>query len=194
MLENALTLRNMSFGVKITYKTLISAGLVCLAVILPQIVHLALGTTGGVKWLPMYFPILIGGCLLGPKWGLAVGVLSPMVSFIFTSALGNPMPMASRLPYMIAELAIFAIVSGLFTRNIAKNGFWAFPAVILAQVTGRTVFIGMIALTQNMTQFTVPMIWTQILTGFYGLAVEVIIVPALLIGLRSLLIREKDND
>ncbi len=57
-----------------------------------------------------------------------------------------------------------------------------------------TLFIGMIALTQNMTQFTVTMIWTQILTGFYGLAIEVIIVPALLIGLRSLLIREKDND
>ncbi|WP_051411610.1 ECF transporter S component [Ruminococcus flavefaciens] len=192
MFENALTMRNVSYGTKITYKTLVSAGLVALAVILPQLVHLALGQPGGVKWLPMYLPVLIGGCLLGAKWGLAVGALSPLVSFLITSAMGSPMPMAARLPFMMAELAVFALVSGLFTKKIADNGLWAFPAVILAQVTGRTVFLGLIAATQSMTDFTVPMIWSQIQTGVVGLLAQAIIVPVIIIGLRKLMV--KDND
>ncbi len=192
MFENALTQRQISYGTKITYKALVSAGLVALAVILPQLVHLALGAPGGVKWLPMYLPVLIGGCLLGAKWGLAVGVLSPLVSFLITWAIGNPMPIAARLPFMMAELAVFAVISGLFTKKIAGNGLWAFPAVILAQAVGRGVFLGLIALTQSMTNFTVPMIWQQIQTGFIGLAVQAVLVPAIIIGSRKLMV--KDND
>lgn len=192
MFENALTQRQISYGTKITYKALVSAGLVALAVILPQLVHLALGAPGGVKWLPMYLPVLIGGCLLGAKWGLAVGVLSPLVSFLITWAIGNPMPIAARLPFMMAELAVFAVISGLFTKKIAGNGLWAFPAVILAQAVGRGVFLGLIALTQSMTNFTMPMIWQQIQTGFIGLAVQAVLVPAIIIGSRKLMV--KDND
>ena len=48
MFENALTLRNVSFGRKIAYKSLVSAGIIAMAVILPQLVHLALGQPGGV--------------------------------------------------------------------------------------------------------------------------------------------------
>lgn len=194
MFENALTLRNVSFGRKIAYKSLVSAGIIAMAVILPQLVHLALGQPGGVKWLPMYLPVLIGGCLLGAPWGLAVGILSPLCSFLLTSAMGSPMPMAARLPFMAAELAVFAVVSGLFTKKISVNGLWAFPAVILAQIAGRAAFLGLIALTESHTQFTTAMIWQQIKTGFVGLAVQAVIVPLIIIALRSLLIKDKAND
>lgn len=194
MFENALTMRNVSYGTKITYKTLVSAGLVSLAVILPQIVHIALGAPGGVQFLPMYLPVLIGGCLLGAKWGFAVGAFSPLISFIITSAMGNPMPMAARLPFMMAELAVFAIVSGLFTKKISENGLWAFPAVILAQVIGRAAFLGLIALTQSLTQFTTAMIWNQIKTGFVGLAIQAVLVPVIIIALRKIMIKESEND
>ena len=194
MLENALTLRNFSLGKKITCKTIVSAGLIALAVVLPQLVHLALGAPGGVQWLPMYLPVLIGGCLLGTKWEIAVGVLSPMVSFIITSAMGNPMPMAARLPFMMAELAVFAAVSGLFSKKIAENGFWAFAAVIAAQLSGRLAFLGLVALFQSVTPFTPEMIWSQIQTGFVGLGVQAVLVPIIIIALRSLLIKERGND
>ena len=189
MFENALTMRNISHGTKITYKTLVSAGLIALAVILPQIVHLALGQPGGVKWLPMYMPVLIGGCLLGTEWGLAVGMLSPIVSFLITSAMGNPMPISARLPFMILELAVFAAVSGIFTKKISEHGIWAFPAVILAQICGRSVYLGAIAATQSFTQFNTQMIWGQIRTGFIGLAVQALLVPFIIIVLRKLILR-----
>ena len=47
MLETALVKRNCSLRVKITVKTLVSAGIVVLAVLLPQLVHLAAGQAGG---------------------------------------------------------------------------------------------------------------------------------------------------
>ena len=78
MLDAVLTRKNVSFKFKITIKTMVSVGLIALAVILPQIIHATLGASGGAQWLPMYLPVLIGGCLLGCKWGLGVGIMSPI--------------------------------------------------------------------------------------------------------------------
>lgn len=76
------TRQKKSFSQKrITVKTLISIGIVALAVVLPQLVHLALGQSGGVQWLPMYLPVLLGGCLLGTWWGLGIGIASPSSAF-----------------------------------------------------------------------------------------------------------------
>ena len=193
MFENALALRNVSFKMKMTYKTLVCAGLIVLAVVLPQIVHFALGQPGGVKWLPMYLPVLIGGCLLGYRWAFAVGVLSPLASFLFTSAIGEPMPAATRLPFMMAELAVFAVVSGLFSKLIAKNGLWAFAAVISAQIAGRSVFLALVWIFESKVPFTAAVIWGQIKTGLVGLGVQAILVPLIIIALRALMLRDKND-
>ena len=192
MLENVLSRNHATVQKKVTVKTLTSVGLIALAVILPQIVHLALGQPGGVQLLPMYLPVLIGGCLLGSKWAIAVGALSPVVSFAITSLLGEAMPALPRLPFMVAELAVFAVVSGLFSKKIYENGLWAFPAVILAQLAGRAVFLGLVAIFQSVTPFTVEMIWSQILTGWVGLAVQAVLVPLLIIGIRAILVKNND--
>ena len=123
MIENILARKGISLKIRLTVKSLVSAGIVVLAVMLPQLVHLAAGPSGGMTWLPMYLPVLLGGCLLGKWWGLGVGILSPLVSFAVTSAMGNAMPAAARLPFMTAELAVFAAVSGLFSEKISENGY-----------------------------------------------------------------------
>ncbi len=191
MIEQVLTRHNAALRVKITVKTLISAGVIALAVILPQLVHLALGAPGGVQWLPMYLPVLLGGCLLGWKWGLGVGMLSPVVSFAITSLIGNPMPVATRLPYMIVELAVFAAVSGLFSRSITKNGWMAFPAVLLAQVAGRLTFLVVAAIFQSVSPLSAATVWSQIQTGLTGMVLQAVIVPFVVMGLRLLLMRDK---
>ena len=143
-------------------------------------------------WVPMYLPVLIGGCLLGWKWALPVGVLSPIVSFALTSLVGEPMPALPRLPFMIAELAVFALVSGLFSQKIYENGLWAFPAVILAQLAGRAVFLGSVAVCRSFAPFTVEMIWSQICAGWLGLLIQAILVPIIIIGIRALLVKQND--
>lgn len=193
MVENVLVRKNYPLKIKITVKSLISAGLIALAVALPQLVHLALGQAGGVQWLPMYLPVLIGGCILGTWWGLGIGVLSPVVSYLITLAFGNPMPVAARLPFMIAELAVFAVVSGLFSKKIVSNAWTAFPAVLLAQISGRAVFMLLAVIFQSVTPFTPAIIWSQIQTGLLGLVLQAVAVPFIVMGLKLLLDLDKNK-
>ena len=193
MIENVLVRKNLSFKARITVKSLVSVGIVALAVMLPQLVHLIAGQAGGVQWLPMYLPVLIGGCLLGWAWGLGVGIASPVVSFLITLAFGNPMPALPRLPFMVAELAVFAAVTGLFSRKISANGWMAFPAVLLAQVSGRAVFMLLVLIFQSVIPFTPELIWTQIQTGLLGMVLQAVIVPFVVMGLKLLLDRSKND-
>ena len=194
MLENVLVRKNISLKMRITIKSLVSVGIVALAVILPQLVHLIAGQPGGVQWLPMYMPVLLGGCLLGWAWGLGVGIASPIVSFLTTSAFSSPMPALARLPFMVVELAVFAAVSGLFSKKIAENGWMAFPAVLLAQVSGRAVFMLLVVIFQSVTPFTPSVIWSQIQTGLLGMVLQAVIVPFIVMGLRQLLNKDNQND
>ncbi len=194
MLENALTSRNLTVSARTAWKTAVSAGIIVLAVVLPQIVHLAMGQPGGAKWLPMYLPVLLGGLLLGTRWALPVGLISPLVSYLVTSALGSPMPAAERLPFMIVELAIFAAVSGLFSKKAAKNALWAVPAVIAAQIAGRTVFLGLVAVFQRYVSFSTAMIWSQLKAGYPGMLAQIVLVPVIVWLLGKLLLKDGTDD
>ena len=194
MIENVLTLKNASVKMKITVKTLVSLGIIALAVVLPQIFHLVIGGTSGMTYLPMYLPVLIGGCLLGAWWGLGVGVASPVVSFLITLAFGNPMPALARLPFMAAELAVMAAVTGAFSGAIAKNGWMAFPAVLLALVGGRLFFLALVAVFQSVSALSVAVVWAQIKTGLVGLTLWAVVAPFIVMGLRKLIVRDEKND
>lgn len=187
MIENALRSRQVSLKLSITVKALISAGIVALAVLLPQLAHLALGEQAGMRFLPMYLPVLLGGCLLGWQWGLGIGLLSPLVSYLITSAAGSPMPALARLPFMMAELAVFAVVCGVFSDKIAKNGLMAFPAVLLAQLGGRSVFLLSAAAFSGVSPLNAAMVWSQIQTGFAGLLIQAVLAPVIIIGLKALM-------
>lgn len=187
MIENALRSRQVSFKLGITVKALISAGIVALAVLLPQLAHLALGEQAGMRFLPMYLPVLLGGCLLGWQWGLGIGLLSPLVSYLITAAAGSPMPALARLPFMMAELAVFAVVCGVFSDKIARNGLMAFPAVLLAQLGGRSVFLLSAAAFSGVSSLNAAMVWSQIQTGFAGLLIQAVLAPVIIIGLKALM-------
>ena len=78
MIDSVLVRHNVSLRLKITVKTLVSLAIVALAVLLPQLVHLAAGAQGGMQWLPMYLPVLLGGCLLRPNDVLLLFVRCPL--------------------------------------------------------------------------------------------------------------------
>lgn len=190
MIETILQRKNAKAGVKISVKAAVAVLVIALAVALPQIVHLVAGAPGGVQWLPMYAPVLLGGCLLGFKLGLGVGIAAPIVSFAITSALGNAMPAAARLPYMIAELAVFAVVSGAFSKLIVRNAWAAFPAVLLAEVAGRAVFLALAAIFQGVSSLDAATVWSQIQSGLLGMVLQAVVVPAIVIALRSALLSD----
>ena len=90
------------------------------------------------------------------------------------------------LPMYLPVLALMALVTGLFSDAIVKRAWMAFPAVLLAQVSGRAFFLLLVTLFQNVVPFTPAVIWGQIRTGLYGLALQAVLVPLAVIGLRRL--------
>lgn len=138
----------------------------------------------------MYLPILIGGCLLGAKWGLALGISAPLLSFAVTTLAGNAMPSAERLPLILGELAVFAVISGLFTKKIFSNALWAFPAVLLAQLAGRATFAALSVIVGG--SFGCAEIALRgIQASIPGLAAQAVLVPLVIMILRKALIKER---
>ena len=59
MLENVLERKAVSERTAVTVKMIVAAGCVALAVVLPQIAHLAVGAKAGIVLLPMYLPVVL---------------------------------------------------------------------------------------------------------------------------------------
>lgn len=191
MIDGILTQKRVAHKYIFAIKSAVSLLTIALAVLLPQIVHIVAGAPGGAKWLPMYLPVLIGGCLLGWRWGLAVGVLSPLASYLVTLMAGNPMPIASRLPFMMAELAVFGFVSGLLSRKIMQNGWTSFAGVVLAELCGRATFIALVAIFQSVSALSLQSVLSQVQTGLTALLLQAVIVPFAVMALRAIIV--KDN-
>ncbi len=193
MIDSVLKRKNLGMSARITVKSAIGVVLVTLAVALPQFVHIVSGAQGGMTWLPMYLPVLIAGCVLGANYGVAVGVLSPIASWLITSAFSSPMPLLARLPFMMIELAVFGGVSGAFAKSIAKNALMAFPAVLIAEVCGRAVFMLCVLALQNVTTLAPSVVWAQIQSGVIGLFAQALLAPSIVIALRSLILKSESE-
>ena len=64
----------------------------------------------GEVFLPMHLPVLLAGFCLGPLFGGAVGILTPLASCLVT---GMAMPAPAILPFMVVELAVYGAAAGL---------------------------------------------------------------------------------
>lgn len=191
MIERAMKRSGASAAKITTVKSAVALSVILAALILPQIVHAAAGASGGAEWLPMYLPVIIGGAVLGFKWGLAVGVLSPIVSYLITSAAGAPMPALLRLPYMIVELGIFAAVSGAFSAAVVKRKSLAFVAVAFAFVLGRGAFLLTAYMFENVSVLSFSMAFSQVKAGIPGVILQLFLAPAVIALIASALSSEK---
>lgn len=191
MLENAL--KNCTLQRKITIKSAISVGVVLLAAFLPLAIHAAFGPAAGGKWLPMYFPVLLGGCVLGALCGALVGAISPAVSYVLSLALlGSAMPSAQNLGFMIAELAVFGAVAGAFGKRIARKPLFAFPAVWAAELSGKAAG-SVLRLTATAFGAKTAGAWAVLQTALPGLLLQAVLVPVLVIILAKAVRSERDR-
>ena len=87
----------------------------------------------GQMLLPMHLPVLIAGFVLGSPWGLAIGLLTPVLrSLLF----GMP-PMFPSAVVMGFELAAYGFFSGLFHKLLPQKNIFIYISLILAMVLGR---------------------------------------------------------
>lgn len=157
-------------------QVLATIGAIAGAVILPQLFHLmgavsGLGTALGETFLPMHLPVILAGLLAGPYVGAIAGVLSPLVSFALSG-----MPTAMMLPFMMIELCVYGLASGLL--RSAKMP--TILKVVIAQLAGRAVrAIAILLAVYAFGSSAVPIavIWNSIAVGIFGLLLQWTLIP-----------------
>lgn len=160
---------------KMTFEALCLA----MALLLPQVFHVLGMTQAGQIFLPMHIPVLMGGLVLGWKYGAFLGFMAPLLSCLFTG-----MPSAERVVFMMVELMSYGAVSGfLYQECGVKNvPFGGYVALISAMVVGR-FFYGF-ALVFGTALFALPLggfsiVWGAVITGIPGICIQLMFLPAL---------------
>ena len=162
-------------------KTLITLAAIISAVALPQVFHWAGLVSGlggpqlGAAFLPMHIPVIVAGLLAGPIAGLIAGIISPLISFGLAG-----MPVAAMLPFIMLELAVYGMASGL----LYKAKFPVFGKLIIAQIAGRVVRAGAVlaaayALGGN-TAITAEYVFGFIVVGVPGILLQWALIPLII--------------
>ncbi len=160
-----------------TYKITIGALMAAFAVILPQIFHFTGIPQVGSVFLPMHIPVLISGFLLGPVYGMLIGIVSPIISMLITS-----MPTLERLPFMIGELAVYGLVSGsmyhLFNFRSKKLG--TIFSLIVSMLAGRVFYALMLCVALWVFKLECGGYMAAVsatIQGVYGIVLQIIAIP-----------------
>lgn len=157
-----------------TKKICIGALLLAAGILLPQLFHAVGGPAAGGMLLPMHIPVLLAGMLLGPSYGLLLGMVTPLFSF-----LASGMPPLAKLPFMLLELTAYGALAGI---SLPWGWKGAYLRLFLAQAGGRFVYALALAAAVYILGLDVPpvaSVWTAVLTGIPGILLQWILIPPL---------------
>lgn len=171
-------------GIELKTKKL-TFGAMCLALslLLPQAFHMIGMQQAGSVFLPMHIPVFIGGLLLGPIYGLFLGIFAPLTSFVVTG-----MPSADRVLFMMCELATYGTVSGLLFHqfHFAQKKWGALSALVISMLTGRVVYGIVISIATylfNIPLGGLPAVIAATTTGIPGIIIQLIFVPTVVMAI-----------
>ena len=163
-------------------KRLILAGLcVALGIVLPVAFH-SVANAGSI-FLPMHIPVLLCGLICGWPYGLACGVLTPLLSSLITG-----MPPMAFLPSMLCELAVYGFVSGLLMRYVKTGKLLAdlYISLVGAMLLGRLVLGLLNAVLFHAGEYSVAL-WTTsaFVTALPGIVIQLAVIPVLVFALKK---------
>lgn len=138
-------------------------------VILPRIFHVLAGNTAGATFLPMHIAVLITALVYGTTSSTIVAGSSIIFSYLLTG-----MPTIERLPYMLIELVIYAVLLGLFSKKF--NNYISLTATI---VLGRIIYAITLFASINILGFQSYGISVieSIKMGMPGIIIQLIYIP-----------------
>jgi len=137
----------------------------------------------GNMLLPMHIPVLLCGFVLGWKWGLAVGFITPL----FRTLLFSMPPLLTALP-MAFELAAYGILTGLLYHLFRRKPVSVYLTLILAMLGGRLVWgAARFVMFFFGTEFSLPLFIAGAFTNALpGMILQLVLIPPLVLALRRL--------
>ncbi len=164
----------------------VSALMIAIAVLLPQIIHMVAGKALGSVLLPMHLPVLLAGFIIGrdgKKTGLAfveaVALMAPVASFFATG-----MPAIPTLWLMMFELSAYGLVSAIMYGKTKK----IYLSLASALIAGRIVNAAVLFVGGNLIGLKLPAVtavWTAIITGLPGIIIQLLLIPVLVKALEK---------
>ena len=140
-----------------------------IGITLPRIVHVLAGASAGATFLPMHIAVLIAALIFGGVSASIVAGSSIIFSYLLTG-----MPTFERLPYMLIELVIYAILLSVFNKK-----FNSYISLIATIILGRVLYAGVLFVAINglgLPTYGISVI-DSIVTGLPGIAIQLICVP-----------------
>lgn len=101
-----------------------------IGIAMPRIFHVLAGANSGATFLPMHIAVLIAALVFGATSASIVAGSSVIFSYLLTG-----MPTLERLPYMLIELIIYAILLSVFNKK-----FNSYISLIATIVLGRVFY------------------------------------------------------
>jgi len=161
-----------------TRRIIYTAVFAAIGVLLPYVTAHAFGPALGPVLLPMHIPVLLCGLICGTLYGTVCGVLAPALSCLIT---GMPVPYP-MLPIMIVELSVYGAVSGLLFRKFKLPVYLALPAAMIAGRAGYGIMFAILNAFQS-GALKAAAVWTAIVAGAPGIAIQLVIIPLLMTAL-----------
>ena len=165
-----------------TRKLTFSALYLAIALVLPFI-------TGqipeiGAMLSPMHIPVLLCGFVCGWPWGMAVGLIAPMLrSVLFGMPTMYPTAIA-----MTFELAVYGALSGILYKILPRRTWSVYAALILAMIGGRIVWgaAQYVLLLARGTPFTMELFLAgAVINAIPGIILHIVLIPLLVIVLEK---------
>lgn len=142
-----------------------------IGIALPRIFHVLVGSSAGAIFLPMHLAVLIAALTFGALSATVVAGSSVIFSYMLTG-----MPTLARLPYMLIELIIYAVLLSILNKK-----FNSYISLIATIILGRILYAG--ALVVAMNCFELPTYGISVIqsiqAGLPGIVIQLICVPFL---------------
>lgn len=140
-----------------------------LGITLPRIFHVLVGSSAGATFLPMHIAVLIAVLTFGITSGTIVAGSSVICSYLLTG-----MPTLARLPYMLIELIIYAVLLGIFNKKLNNH-----ISLLATIVLGRIIYAITLFVAIDIFGFQTYGISVieSIKTGMPGIIIQLLCVP-----------------
>lgn len=164
--QNHLTELLSSNKVKYFIGTILLSGI---GITLPRIFHILIGANAGQIFLPMHIAVLIAALTFGVISASFVAGSSIVFSYLLTG-----MPTLARLPYMLIELVIYALLLSILNKK-----FNSYISLVGTIILGRMLYSGVLFAAINILGLPTYgiSVMQSIITGIPGIVIQLLCVP-----------------
>ncbi len=141
--------------------------------------------------LPMHIPVLISGFILGPRYGMQVGFILPLLrSFLFSLPVLYPSAIA-----MAFELAAYGAIAGYAEQKWRTKGWRGLYLSLICAMLGGRIIWGLaqwLLLGFSDRPFTLPLFWAgAFLHAWPGIVLQLVMIPPVVQLLRQYIITRR---